>query len=330
METGQIKIIFFGTPEFSVPAFQFLIEKKYDITAAVTAPDKPAGRAQKLTTSPLKIAAQERGISIFQPLSLKNPSASSGQENEFFKKFKELKPDLCVIAAYGKIIPKDYLDIPKYGFVNIHPSLLPKYRGPTPIQTAILNGEKETGVSIMLIDEETDHGSVLEQIKHEISNIKSFEEISKDLAELGAKLLIKTLPDYLTGKIKPQPQNHSEATFTKMFSREDGKINWDHPAEKIFNRIRALNPEPGTWTIWRGKILNIHEAEILDDIITCKGSPCKDILPAGKVVSVDNRIAVATSKCYLVIKSLQLEGGKKMDACAFLNGHPDFAGSRLE
>lgn len=315
METEKIKIIFFGTPEFSVPAFQFLIEQKYNIAAAVTALDKPAGRAQKLTAPPLKTTAQELGIAVFQPISLKN-------NQEFFKKFKELKPDLCIIAAYGKIIPKDYLDIPRYGFVNIHPSLLPKYRGPTPIQTAILNGEKETGVSIMLIDEEMDHGPILNSIKYKVSSIKYFEEISRHLADAGAKLLIETLPDYLADKIKPRPQNHSEATFTKLFSREDGKINWDRPAKQTLNQIRALNPEPGTWTIWRGKILNIHEAEILDS--------SSEELTAGQIKIVDNKIAVATSKCYLVIKSLQLEGGKKTDARAFLNGHPDFAGSRLE
>lgn len=328
MKTEKIKIIFFGTPEFAIPAFRFLIEKKHNIIAAVTVPDKPAGRQKILTSPPVKITAQQNNIPVFQPTSLKNPSTSSGQENEFFQKFKELKPDLCVIVAYGKIIPKDYLDVPKYGFVNIHPSLLPKYRGPSPIQTAILNGEKETGVTIMLADEETDHGSILNHIKYQILNDKTFEEISQELAEAGAKLLVETLPGYLTGQIKPKQQNHSEATFTKMFSREDGKINWDEPAEKIFNQIRALNPEPGTWTIWRGKILNIAEAEF-----ACKGSLCKDCrdnLPAGKVVSVDNRIAVATSKCYLVIKSLQFEGGKKMDARAYLNGHPDFAGSQLD
>lgn len=323
MENNKIKIIFFGTPEFSVPAFRFLIEKKYNIIAVVTAPDKPAGRKKILTPPPVKTFAQQNNIPVFQPASLK-------KDAEFFQKFKELKPDLCVIVAYGKIIPKDYLDIPEYDFVNIHPSLLPKYRGPSPIQSAILNGDKKTGVTIMLADEEVDHGPTISQLKIQISKVKIFEKISQELAELGAKLLIQTLPDYISEKIKPQPQNHEEATFTKMFSREDGKINWNQPAEKIFNRIRALNPEPGTWTIWHGKILNIHEAEILDDIITCKGSPCKDILPTGKVVSVDNRIAVATSKCYLVIKSLQLEGGKMTDAASFLNGHPDFSESRLE
>ena len=247
------------------------------------------------------------------------------RDAEFLQKFKELKPDLCVIVAYGKIIPKDYLNLPKYGFVNIHPSLLPKYRGPSPIQSAILNGETETGVSIMLADEEVDHGPILNSNKQQATSNKSYKEIAKELAELGAKLLIETLPGYIGGAIKPKPQNHSEATFTKMFSREDGKISWPQTAEQIYNQIRALYPEPGTWTTWNGRILNIIETELAR-----KGNHCTDDLPPGKIKIVDNQIAVKTSKCYLVIKSLQLEGGKEMDAKSFLRGHSDFASSQLE
>jgi len=271
-----------------------------------------------LVSPPIKILAQQNNTPVFQPSSLK-------KDTEFLQKFKELKPDLCVIVAYGKIIPKDYLNLPKYGFVNIHPSLLPKYRGPSPIQSAILNGETETGVSIMLADEEVDHGPILNSNKQQATSNKSYKEIAKELAELGAKLLIETLPGYIGGAIKPKPQNHSEATFTKMFSREDGKISWPQTAEQIYNQIRALNPEPGTWTTWNGRILNIIETELAR-----KGNQCTDDLPPGKIKIVDNQIAVKTSKCYLVIKSLQLEGGKEMDAKSFLRGHSDFASSQLE
>lgn len=310
---SKTKIVFFGTPEFSLPAFRFLVENNYQIIGAVTAPDKSFGRKKILTPSPVKTFAQQNNIPVFQPNSLK-------KEPDFLQQFKELAPDLCIIVAYGKIIPKDYLVIPKYGFVNIHPSLLPKYRGPSPIQSAILNGEKETGVTIMLADEETDHGSVLEQIKHEISNTKSFKEISQKLSEVGAKLLIDTLPSYLDGTIQPKPQNHSEATFTKMLKREDGKINWNQSAEQIYNQVRALNPEPGTWTLWNNQTLNIAEGEI---------SPASVNLFPGQVQIIDNQIAVATSAGYLILKSLQLEGGKKIDAKSFLNGHPDFADTQL-
>lgn len=313
MKTSEVKIIFFGTPEFSVPAFRFLIENGYQILAAVTAPDKPVGRKKILTPPPVKTFAQQNNIPVFQPVSLK-------KDADFLKQFKELKPDICVIVAYGKIIPKDYLDIPKYGFVNIHPSLLPKYRGPSPIQSAILNGEKETGVTIMLADEETDHGPIINQLKSNISKLKTFKEISQELSELGAKLLIETLPGYIDGAIKPKPQNHSEATFTKMLQREDGKINWSQSAEQIYNQIRALNPEPGTWTLWNNQTLNITEAEIL--LASVNLSP-------GQVQIIDNKIAIATSAGYLILKSLQLEGGKKIDAKSFLNGHPNFAGSQL-
>src|SRR3989338_11561265 len=228
MGTEQIKIIIFGTPEFSVPAFKFLIENDYRIIAAVTAPDKPVGRKQMLVSPPIKILAQQNNTPVFQPSSLK-------KDTEFLQKFKELKPDLCVIVAYGKIIPKDYLNLPKYGFVNIHPSLLPKYRGPSPIQSAILNGETETGVSIMLVDAEMDHGPIIAKREFSISNFKfsNHDELAKELFTLGGKLLIEILPKYISGEIKPEPQDHSQATFTKMFTREDGRINWSVSPKKI-------------------------------------------------------------------------------------------------
>ncbi|OGN05905.1 MAG: methionyl-tRNA formyltransferase [Candidatus Yanofskybacteria bacterium RIFCSPHIGHO2_01_FULL_44_22] len=327
METDKIKIIFFGTPEFSIPAFQFLIKNGYQIIAAVTAPDKPFGRRKISTPPPVKVLARQNSIPVFQPVSLK-------RDAEFLQKFKELKPDLCVIVAYGKIIPKDYLGLPQYGFVNIHPSLLPKYRGPSPIQSAILNGEKETGVTIMLADEEVDHGPILAKREFSIFNFQfsNRKELEKKLAELGAKLLIETLPGYLNSVVEPKPQNHSEATFTKMFSREDGKISWPQTAEQIYNQIRALNPEPGTWTTWNGRILNILNAEPPYKVRPCRVCRSNDLdyLLPGKIQIVNNQIAIQTSKCYLVIKSLQLEGGKEMDAKSFLRGHPDFASSRLK
>lgn len=252
-------------------------------------------------------------VSRFQSKSLKDEMV--------FNEFKKLNPDLCVVAAYGKILPARYLDIPKHGFINVHPSLLPKYRGPSPIQTAILNGDRETGVSIMVIDAEVDHGPVLAQKTYHLQPTTYNLQASKELFELGARLLIETLPKYIASELKPKEQDHSQATFTKMFRREDGRINWSESAEKIYAQIRALNPEPGTWTTWNNKVINISN-------VTTRGVVSPQA--PGMVVEIDGNIAVAAKKCYLILKSIQLEGGKEMDAKSFVNGHPDFLNSTLE
>ena len=321
IENSKLKIVFFGTPEFAIPALNSLVNFGYNIVAVVTQPEKPVGRARVITPSPIKKIALEKNIEVFEPHNLK-------QDEEFLKKFEHLNPDLCVVVAYGKIIPKKYLNIPKFGFINIHPSLLPKYRGPAPIQTSILNGDQETGVTIMIVDEEIDHGPILAKREFSISKadasptllvgvpagsptqsrrglqFPNYKELEKKLAELGAELLIETLPKYINGEIEPKTQNHGQATFTKMFTREDGRINWGDPPEKIYNRIRALNPEPGTWTIWKGRIINIKAASVKTS--TSQGKPT------------------------LGIEIIQTEGKRETPFREFLNGHPDFDISQLE
>lgn len=284
----NLNIIFFGTPDFAVPALKSLSASAYHIAAVFTQPDKPIGRKQVLSPPPVKFKAESLKLKVFQPNTLK--------DDRVFNDFKNLNPDICVIAAYGKMIPKRYLDVPTYGFLNIHPSLLPKYRGPSPIQTAILNGERETGVTIMVVDEEMDHGPILAQQEFPISNFQ-FLKLQKELAELGAKLLIKTLSEYINGDINPMKQNHNQATYTKLLTREDGRINWNKSARETYDQIRALNPEPGTWSIWKGKIMNIKKAEFAD----------------GKIN----------------IQTIQIEGKKEMTFQEFLNGHPDFTVSEL-
>jgi len=318
----SIKIVFFGTSEFAVPTLKALIRAQYEVAAIITQPDKPVGRKQVLSPPPIKTVAKKLGLKIFQPQSLKNETL----ENLLKIKNSKLKIDFGVVAAYGKIIPKRYLDVPKYGFTNIHPSLLPKYRGPSPVQTAIMNGEKETGITIMKMDEQIDHGPILAKREFSIFNFQfsNSKDLEKKLAELGAKLLIETLPKYISGQIKPESQDHGQATFTKLLTREDGLIDWNKTAEEIYNQIRALNPEPGTWTIWKNKVLNILSCDINPDGTTC------DVVPSGTVVKINSRIAVQTKKCYLILKQIQLESGKEMDAKSFLNGHPDFLSSRLE
>ena len=310
------KIVFFGTSDFAVPALKNLVTFGYQMTAVITQPEKPIGRARVILPSPIKKTALEYHIRVFEPHSLK-------KDEEFLKQFKHLNPDVCIVAAYGKIIPSQYLEIPKYGFINIHPSLLPKYRGPSPIQTAIKNSDKETGVTIMKLDAEMDHGPLLASQEFSISKFQfsNQKELEQELAKIGAELLIETLPKYINGEIKPTEQDHGQATFTKLLIREDGRIDWNKTDEEINNQIRALNPEPGTWTTWQSKILNIKTVEL-------STSQTDNHIP-GTIFRVDKQIAVATPKCYLILKQIQLEGGKEMDAKDFLNGHPDFLGSKL-
>lgn len=306
---NDLKIIFFGTPDFVIPVLNLLIETGHNISAIFTG------------NGTVEVIFRKQKIKIFQPKTLK-------EDGEIFQEFKNLKPDICIVAAYGKILPQKYLNVPRFGFLNIHPSLLPKYRGPSPIQTAILNGDKETGVTIMKIDDQVDHGPTLAEEKYLIDKNKDLITISKELFELGAKLLIKILPEYIDGKIKPREQDHDQATFTKMFKRVDGRINWGESSEKIYNRIGALNPNPGTWTTWKDKVINISTLTTLDVV----NPQMINLEPemSGMVKKLNNDIVIKTGTGYLIIRSLQLESGKKMDVQSFINGHPDFLGSILE
>ncbi len=304
------KIIFFGTSEFAVPTLEALKNADYEIAAVITNPDELVGRKKVLTPPPVKIAAQNLGLNILQFTSLKIENL----------KLKIPDADVGVVAAYGKIIPAEIINLPRLGILNIHPSLLPKYRGPTPLQTTILNGEKETGVTIIKIDEEADHGPVVAISNKVQVTSKKYEELQEELAKLGAELLIKILPEYLAGKIEPQPQDHSLATFTKKFTRDDAKISWDKTAEEIDRQIRALNPEPGVWTLWNSKALKILEAEIGGE---GRGQN-------GQVIQKENKIAVGTTEGWIVLKTIQLEGKKATSAEDFVRGNKDFIGTVLE
>jgi len=262
---------------------------------------------------------------VFEALKKEGYSPTLWDLEKGFDEFKKMKPDICVVAAYGKIIPKEYLKIPKYGFLNIHPSLLPKYRGASPIQATILNGDKESGVTIILMDEKVDHGPILAKREFSIFNFQfsKYKELEKELAGLGAKLLIETLPKWLNGQIEPIEQNHSEAAYTKKFSWPDGKIDWSKSAEEIDRQIRALNPEPGTWTNWNRKIVKILEALVI--------SGKNDTIKFGQVFLSERRETAI--KCgfqsAILLKVVQLEGKKPMEIKNFLNGHKDFIGSKL-
>ena len=235
------RIIFFGTPLFGQIILQKLLDENFNIAAVVTQPDRPVGRDQKLTPSPVKTLANERKIPVLPPADKVDLLATN-------HKLLATKPTLFVVASYGMIIPQEILELPEKGALNVHPSLLPKYRGASPIQAAILNGETETGVTIILMDEQMDHGPILAQKKIALDPAETTSTAMVKLAQFGGKLLARTIPNYLSGKITPQPQDHTQATYTKLIKKDDGKVNWQENNIQIERMVRAYNPWPGVWT----------------------------------------------------------------------------------
>ncbi|OGZ17574.1 MAG: methionyl-tRNA formyltransferase [Candidatus Nealsonbacteria bacterium RBG_13_36_15] len=316
----NINIIFMGVPEFGTIILEKLIENNLKPVLVVTAPDKPVGRKQILTPPPVKVIAEKHGISVLQP---EKPSTIQNL-------LSAISPDLIAVAAYGKILPKEILEMPKYGCLNVHPSLLPRWRGASPIQFTILAGDQETGVTIILIDEKMDHGPILASAKYQIQNDKiTYKELDKNLADLGAELLIKTLPKWTNREIEPIPQDELKTTFTKVLKKEDGRINWGKSAGEIERQIRAFNPWPGSYCFWpKGK--NNLRLKILRATI----QPQKKEGPFGirgkTFLAPNNRIALQTKKDFLIIEELQLEGKKPQSTEEFLMGRSDFIGTILE
>lgn len=336
-ENKKIKIIFWGTSEFAIPALTALLNAEYSIAAIVTAPDKPAGRKQILTPPPVKAWVMKHEawstIPILQPEKLSDTQITYHITN--------IKPDIFIIAAYGKIIPADILAIPKYGALNIHPSLLPQWRGPSPIQYAILNGDTETGATIMQIDTKIDHGPILAQRELGISNFKflqpwadpplaeisktTYSELRDALAKLGAEILTETLPKYLAGEIMPMPQNESQATYSKILKKDDGHIDWSRPAEEIERMVRALNPWPGAYAFWQR-----NEKKLKIDILKAQIAKNEEQkVKTGTAILENRKLLVQTGNGLLEIIELQLEGKKPTIAQSFLNGYPDIIGQVL-
>lgn len=300
-----------GTPDFGAAILKELIKNNYVPVLVVTAPDKPMGRKKILIPSAVKQVCQRHGIAVSQPKKLK----------EIKEKIKTTNSNLIITAAFGQIIPENILNIPKLGTLNVHPSLLPRHRGPSPIQTAILLGEKVTGVSIFLMDKMIDHGPIIAQKKHKIPQNIYHKELEKELSLIGSYLLIKNLPKWIKGQIKPIPQEEEQATYTKIIKKEDGRINWNNSAKQIEQQIRAFYPWPGSFTFWKNKILKITQAE-----------PIKypQSVP-GKISSEkENKIIIQSKSSALVIKKLQLEGKNEMTAKEFILGHKEFIGSILK
>jgi len=308
-----MRFVFFATRELGAVVLEILLKSGYSPTLVVTGPDRPRGRKQKLMPSPVKKVAQKHSLSLAQP---ERPaellSRSELKEARFF-----------VLAAYGNILPSKLVQLPPKGVLNVHPSLLPKYRGPSPERFALLNGDAKTGVTIMLMDEKVDHGPILAQEEFVIPEDMRHEELHLKLGEIGGELLVKTIPQWLKGKIIPKEQKHAEATFTKKITKEQGKIDWNQPALYIARQIRAFYAWPGTYTTFQGKMLKILKGGMVE----ISGEQFS--APPGTTIPWQQEFAVATGKGVLMVEQLQVAGKNPVSARDFLLGHKDFIGTIL-
>ena len=306
-----MKILFMGTPDFAAGSLKSLIDAGYEISAVVTQPDRPKGRSGAPVFSPVKEVAVAAGIPVLQPERIKRPEETA--------KLLEYPADIYVVAAFGQILSKEILDQPKYGCINVHASLLPKYRGASPIQRVILDGEKETGVTIMQMNEGLDTGDILYKKSIELDPEETFETLHDRLMALGGEALTEALPLIESGSITPVIQDDDLSCYAPLIKKEDGLIDWKESAEKIHAKVRAFNPWPAAFTYLNGKILKIWEVTPVEG----KGDP-------GTVIASDkNSFTVACGEGALKIKSLQPEGKKRMDTAAFLAGNKTEPGVRL-
>ncbi|HLP78767.1 MAG TPA: methionyl-tRNA formyltransferase [Candidatus Paceibacterota bacterium] len=310
-----LRLIFMGTPDLAGESLRALLRvPEFQITAVVTQPDQPKGRGMKLQPSPVKEIALQHNLPVLQP--------ERAREDCFFQQLREHQSDLIAVAAYGQILPKSILDLPRFGCLNVHTSLLPKYRGAAPIQRSILDGESETGVTIMKMDAGMDTGDILTQEKTAIEPFDNAQTLHDRLARIGADLLVRTIPDYVSGVIRPRPQPEG-ATHAAKIKKQDGEIDWNHPARAIWNCVRAMTPWPGAFTHLpatpQPQLLKIWETEPLEQA----GEP-------GKILSADKSgIVVGCGEGSLRILTLQREGGRRLTTQEFLAGHALPSGLRF-
>lgn len=306
-----MKIVYMGTPDFAVPPLAALVEAGYKVTAVVTQPDKPKGRGKTLLPTPVKEEALKHGIPVYQPKKVREP--------EFIETLRELAPDIIVVAAFGQIIPKDILDMPEFGCVNIHASLLPKYRGAAPIQQAVINGDKEAGVTIMKMGTGLDTGDMISQAAISLDEEETGGSLFDRLAELGAKLLIKTLPSIFdrTAVYEPQPEE-SPTPYAGMITKQMGLLDFHKSADVLERLVRGMNPWPSAYTFLNGKTLKVWKASVKKIVSDSEQA----LVEPGTVTSADKEgIHVVCGKDTLILKEVQLEGKKRMDTAAFLRGY---------
>ena len=310
-----MRVIFMGSPEFAVPPLGHLILSQYHIVAVYTQPDKPAGRGRSQVPTPVKRAAITWKLPVMQPASLKEP--------EVVAQLADFHPDVIVVAAFGQILPQSVLDLPRYGCINIHPSLLPRFRGASPVASAILAGDEFTGVSLMLLDKGVDTGPILDRAQISISAKDTTGSLTAKLSLLAARLLPEVLSRWARGELTPQPQNEDEVVYSAPISKEESEIDWHLPAADIWRRVRAFQPWPGCHTRWRGKQFKIIEAVPL---------PGEGTFEAGQVVATEGAKAdcgVGSGEGVLGVSKVQLEGRRAMTAAEFLRGQREVIGAIL-
>jgi len=305
----MVDVVFMGTPDFSVPTL-WSLSGAHRVVAVFTQPDRPAGRKQELQPSPVKQAALVHHIPVYQPEKLR--------KSEEANILADLKPDLIVVAAYGQILPQSILDIPKYGCINVHASLLPRWRGAAPIQASILAGDAQTGITIMMMEAGLDTGAMLRSESIDISPTETAQSLHDKLSRLGPRLLIETLDDYLNGKITPTPQPEDGVTWASQIEKEHGRIDWSKSAVEIDRQVRAFTPWPGTFTEWNGQTLKI-----------IAGSPSDGSAAAGQVIKHGGGAAVGTSEGVYALSQVQLPGKKAVGIEEFLRGYGNFIGATL-
>ncbi len=309
---GKPTLIFMGTPEFACPSLEGLHERGYPVSCVVTRPDRPGGRGRRLSPSPVKVLAEKEGYPILQPASLR--------KGAFLDEVRRLKPDAIIVVAFGALLPRALLEIPGWGVINIHASLLPKYRGPAPIQWAIINGETETGVTAMQMDEGLDTGDILGVAKTPVFKDDTAQTLHDRLSRMGAALLLETLEKRASNTLTPVPQDHERATYAPMLKKSDGRIDWHLPARVIERRIRGLMPWPGAFTVFQQKVIRIFKAAV---------EPGDGAGAPGTVLESEGVLKVATAKGVLCLLEVQAASGKRLPVADFLRGTPVPKGSLL-
>jgi methionyl-tRNA formyltransferase len=310
-----LRIVFFGTPAFAVPTLECLLASRHHVVAVVTQPDRPRGRGQRVSPSPVKALAVRRGVPVLQPARLKR---------ELFEEtFASLRADLGVVAAYGKILPEWLIQAPRLGMINVHASLLPKYRGAAPVHRAVLAGETETGVTIMRVVKELDAGPMLARVARPIGPNETSEIVERDLALLGAELLVSVLDDLAAGRIVELPQNEAEATYAPRLTKEEGLIDWTRSAAEVHNQVRGLRPWPGAYTFLDSARIVVHQSR-RSEIKSPGTPPGTCISTAGGAITV-----VCGDGEALDLLQVQLEGRRAVSAREFVAGHPGLVGKRF-
>lgn len=308
-----MRIIFMGTPEFAAPAIDSLIDAGHEIAAVFSQPDKPKGRGYTLTPPPVKVKAMEHSIPVYQPTSMK--------DGEALKIFREIQPDVGVVIAYGKILPKDILDAPKFGCINVHASLLPKYRGAAPIQWSVIDGQPKTGVTTMQMDVGLDTGDMLMKCETEIAPDETAGELHDRLSVMGAALIVKTLDALAKGELQPQKQDDSLSCYAKMLTKELCAVDWSRSAQDIHNQIRGLSPWPVATAVLEGKKLKIHRSAISP--VEAPEARC------GEIISLEP-LTVQCGSGAIQLLEIQAEGKKRMNSGDYLRGHKIDLGTVLQ